>query len=160
MLVDAALGGMGVRLLGRDVRALDGRRWTSTEHNLDRAFELDGVRYGVEIKNTLKYIPEDELGIKLKMCETLGLRPLFIVRMMPKAWAWPRVIKGGGYVMMLGEQFYPVGHEAFAADVREHLRLPVSCPRRLSDGPIDKFRGWHDKYLEKNLRGYGAARQG
>jgi hypothetical protein len=159
MLVDAALGGLGVRLLGRDVRELEGRSWTQTEHNLDRAYELDGVRYGVEIKNTLKYIDDNELSIKLRICEVLGLRPLFVVRMMPKTWAWPRVIKGGGYVMMLGEQFYPVGSEEFAAAVREHLLLPVDCPRRLGGGPIDKFYRWHRTNLEKNRMGYGASRQ-
>jgi hypothetical protein len=158
MLVDAALGGIGVRLLGRDVRDLYGRTWTRTEHNLDRAYELEGVRYGVEIKNTLKYIDDNELSIKLQICEMLGLRPLFVVRMMPKSWAWPRVIKGGGYVMMLGEQFYPVGYEGFAAEVREQLLLPVSCPRRLADGPIDKFRRWHDANLDRNRLGYGEAR--
>lgn len=160
MLVDAGLGGMGVRLLGRDVRDLEGRSWTRTEHNLDRAYELDGVRYGVEIKNTLKYIDDNELSIKLQMCDALGLRPLFIVRMMPKSWAWPRVIRNGGYVMMLGEQFYPIGYEAFASEVREHLLLPVSCPRRLADGPIHKFRRWHDRNLDRNRAGFGAARQG
>ena len=132
MLVDGALGGMGVRLLGRDVRQLDGRAWTRTEHNLDRAYELDAVRYGVEINNTLKYVDDSELAIKLQMCDELGLRPLFIVRMMPKSWAWPRIIKAGGYVMMLGEQFYPVGSEAFAAEVRQRLLLPVSCPAQIS----------------------------
>jgi hypothetical protein len=144
--------------LARDVRELDGRVWMHTEHNLDRAYELDGVRYGVEIKNTLKYIDDAELSIKLQICHDLGLRPLFVVRMMPKSWAWPRIIRGGGYVMMLGEQFYPVGYEGFAAEVREHLLLPVSCPRRLADGHVEKFRRWHERNLGRNQRGYGAGR--
>jgi hypothetical protein len=160
LLVDAALGTAGVRLLGRDLRELHGRAWTRTEHNLDRAFDLDGVRYGVEIKNTLKYIDSDELEIKLEMCSVLGLRPLFIVRMMPKSWAWPRVIQPGGYVMMLGEQFYPLGAEEFAAEVRQRLLLPVVCRKRLDDGHVDKFRRWHNTNLERNLPGFGVARQG
>ena len=135
LLVDAALGTAGMRLLARDVLELDGRMWTETDHNLDRAFELDGVRYGVEIKNTLKYIDDEELEIKLGICSVLGLRPLFVVRMMPKCWTWPRVIRQGGYVMMLGEQFYPLGAEAFADEVREQLSpsgLQAAVGRRSS----------------------------
>ena len=159
IVVDAGLASAGVRLLARDVSALDGRAWTETGHNLDRAYELNGVRYGVEIKNTLKYINDGELEIKLNICKTLGLRPLFVVRMMPKAWAWPRIIQPGGYVMMLGDQLYPVGAEEFAKEVREQLLLPVTCPKRLEDGHVERFLRWHHKNLAKNQLGFGAGRK-
>lgn len=159
-LVDAALGGLGTRLLGRDVSAIDGRKWTRTGHNLDRAVEIDGIRYGIEIKNTLKYIDAVELEIKLQMCKLLGLRPLFVVRMMPRTWAWGQVIKGaGGFVLMLGEQYYPVGHDTFAAAVRAGLLLPVSCPKRLPDGPVERFSRWHQDNHVKNSGGYGSAQE-
>lgn len=159
IMVDAGLASAGGRLLSRDVRELDGRVWTATNHNLDRAYELDNVRYGIEIKNTLKYIDDAELTTKLEICRTLGLRPLFVVRMMPKTWAWSRVIQQGGYVMMLGEQLYPVGAEEFAKDVREQLLLPVSCPRRLEDGHVQRFIRWHRKNLVRNSGGFGSAKK-
>jgi hypothetical protein len=70
----------------RDVREWQGRRWERTEHNLDRVFEADGRAYGIEIKNTLKYIGRGELSLKIEMCQFLGLVPLFVMRFAPKVY--------------------------------------------------------------------------
>ena len=50
---------------GQKVRSNGGRNWEETGHDLDRVFERDGIGYGTEIKNTLKYIPREELTIKV-----------------------------------------------------------------------------------------------
>lgn len=49
-LFDAALPRIGMRPVARDVTAHEGKTWTKTKHNLDRIYELDGVHYGIEIK--------------------------------------------------------------------------------------------------------------
>src|SRR5262249_32445597 len=41
---------------GRNVRAYGGRTWAETGHDLDFVFERDGRVYGVEVKNTLRYV--------------------------------------------------------------------------------------------------------
>ena len=65
---------------GKKVREYKGKHWTASGHDLDRIFERDGIAYGVEVKNTLKYIESSELATKLQMCQSLGVRPLFIMR--------------------------------------------------------------------------------
>jgi hypothetical protein len=106
----------------------------------------DGVAYGVEIKNTLKYIPSDEFAVKLEMCRFLGLRPLFIMRFAPKSYNY-QIIGAGGFSLIFKYQLYPFGQKAFADRVKEQLGLPVDCPVRISDGTIERFLKWHNASL-------------
>ena len=128
----------------RDVNQFAGHQWTETRHNLDRIFEKDGVLYGAEIKNRLSYISQDELYTKLKMCETLHLRPLFIARWMPKSYVY-ELFQRGGFALLMKFQFYPFGSESLAATVRGRLKLPVDCPRRLEHGTLQRVLKFHDR---------------
>ena len=132
-MFDAALPTGGFMPRAKDVREYEGRKWEQTAHDLDRVFERDGVRYGVEIKNTLPYIDRRELQIKLAMCEALGLRPLFIMRSAPKSYIH-QVNQAGGFVLRFDWQLYPFGYEAFAEEIHEKLGLPVDCPRAIETG--------------------------
>jgi hypothetical protein len=143
LLVDAGLPSVGFLPKARDANQFARRQWTETKHNLDRIFEKDGVLYGAEIKNRLSYISQDELYTKLKMCETLHLRPLFIARWMPKSYIY-ELFKRGGFALLMRFQFYPFGSESLAANVRERLKLPVDCPRRLEDGTLQRLLKFHD----------------
>src|SRR5262249_24949858 len=142
MMFDAALPAVGFAPRGRDIREWQGRRWTETEHDLDRVFEADGRTYGVEIKNTLKYIPKGELDLKIRMCRFLGLRPLFIMRFAPKVYTF-ELYKAGGFGLLFKDQLYPFGNERLAETVRAELRLPVHCPPTVPDGHVQRFVGWH-----------------
>jgi hypothetical protein len=148
LLVDAGFADIGFRILGRNVRAVDGRAWTETGHNLDRLItrEADGVRYGVEIKNTLPYIDLDELEIKLRMCAYFGVRPMFIARAMPRNYIY-RVQQEGGFSLILGDQFYPLLAADLARRVRQRLTLPVAAVRQLSDTALARFFKWHLNHL-------------
>src|SRR5215831_9670724 len=108
LLFDAALPTQGFMPRARAIRAWAGREWTETDHNLDRVYERDGIAYGAEIKNTLIYMPPEEMVVKLRMCEHLGLRPLFIVRMAPKNYI-ELVRERGGYTFVFEWQQYPFG---------------------------------------------------
>ena len=81
-LVDVGFARIGFRILQSKVREVGGKRWIVSNHDLDRVIARDGVRYGVEIKNQLGYIEQEEFAIKLAMCEHFGVRPMFIARMM------------------------------------------------------------------------------
>ncbi|MEW6001193.1 MAG: hypothetical protein AB1638_00870 [Nitrospirota bacterium] len=61
---------------GQDINEFKGKKWIKTNHDLDFIIEKDRIVYGCEVKNTFDYIDEDELSIKLEICEYLGLRPL------------------------------------------------------------------------------------
>lgn len=62
---------------GRNIREFEGRIWTRTNHNLDFIFEKDKRAYGVEVKNTLGYMDQEEFKIKIEMCQFLGTTTTF-----------------------------------------------------------------------------------
>jgi hypothetical protein len=138
LLVDAALPLAGFSQVARNARSFKGITWQQSGHDLDRIVEREGIPYGVEIKNTLPYIPRDELEIKLSMCRHLGLLPLFVSRMAPKNYSF-EIIEAGGISWILGTQFYPFGHQQLADAVRNQLRLPVAAPARIEDGAITRL---------------------
>jgi len=146
LMFDAALPTQGFMPKAKKVTAYGGKQWTTTGHDLDRIYERDGVPYGAEIKNTLPYIPTDELKIKLRMCSFLGLKPLFIVRMAPKSYI-QEVHKQGGFTLVFKYQLYPHGFSTFAEEVRNRLKLPVDSPASIEHGTIQRFLTWHTKQL-------------
>jgi hypothetical protein len=144
LLVDAALPTVGFLPKARNVNQFGDLHWSETKHNLDRIFEKDGIHYGAEIKNRLSYISQEEFYIKLEMCERLRLRPLFIARMMPRSYVY-ELFKRGGFALLMKFQFYPLGSESFAAQVRKRLTLPVDCPKRLEDGTLQRLLRYHNR---------------
>jgi len=59
----------GFHTLSTNTNEYENLKWKKTGHNLDFIIEKDEIVYGVEIKNTLDYIEQDEFNIKLDMCE-------------------------------------------------------------------------------------------
>lgn len=127
---------------GRNTRAYAGREWVETAHELDFVFDRDGVAYGVEVKNTLRYMEYDELRTKIRMCEALGLKPVFAARMLPKSWI-KEVVDSGGFALIMKYQLYPWTHRGLALQVRKELELPVDAPRALEQGTMERFMRWH-----------------
>lgn len=147
LMVDQAFCRAGFTIAAENVNAVEGRVWTDTRHDLDRVYTKDGILFGAEIKNTLKYIPRDEFEVKLAMCRTFGVVPLFVVRMVSKEHIF-RVSREGGFCLVLRWQLYPFGFEELAREVREQLELPVDCPRRLEAGTVQRLANWHRRRLE------------
>jgi hypothetical protein len=148
LMVDQAFCRAGFTIEAENVNAIEGRVWTDTQHDLDRVYTKDGVRFGTEIKNTLKYIPREEFEVKLAMCRAFGVVPLFVVRMLPKDYVF-RVAREGGFCLVLQWQMYPFGFEELARNIREQLELPVDCPRRLEAGTVQRLANWHRRRLER-----------
>lgn len=134
----------GFALKARETREFNNKKWTETENNIDFIFEKEGISYGVEVKNTLRYIEREEFDIKIRLCHWLELRPVFAVRMLPKAWIID-LNKEGGFGLILKYQLYPWGHKRLAVRVRKELGLPVDAPKALFDGTMDRFVNWHIK---------------
>jgi hypothetical protein len=149
-LADAAFARVGFRILQSKVREVDGKAWGETGHDLDRLIERDGVRYGVEIKNTLGYIEQTEFQVKLRMCGYLGVRPMFIARMMPKSYIY-EVYLAGGFCLILLDQHYPLMSDALATRVRDRLKLPVTSIREYPDTALQRFEKWHEGSLSRVL---------
>ncbi len=129
---------------GRGVREFRGKKWDKSEHDIDFIFERDSVPYGIEVKNTLGYIQRKEFEIKIQLCKTLGIRPVFAVRMIPKPWI-NELNKRGGFALVFKYQLYPWTHRELAKRVATELGLPVDAPRALEDGTMERFLKWHIK---------------
>jgi len=128
LLADAAFFDQNFALRAKTVRSWNRKDWRETGHNLDRIYERDGIAYGVEIKNTLKYISAEEIRIKISMCRFLGLRPVVIARSLPSHYIY-QLDRAGGFGLIIGKQLYPFGHEALAQQVRERLGFKAECSR-------------------------------
>jgi len=131
---------------GRNTRAFAGKTWEATDQNLDFIFERDGVTYGIEVKNTLGYMDHDEFAAKIRLSQFLGVKPVFVVRMMPKTWI-NELNKAGGFALVLKYQLYPWTHKELARRVARELGLPVDAPRALAEGTMSRFLKWHEKKL-------------
>lgn len=142
VLIDAGLPRRGFQFAGEKVRSWGAANWTKTGHDLDRVFTRDGIAYGLEIKNRLGYIDVEVFDAKLAMCQHLGLRPLFVARMMPETYM-RRVRQADGFCLLMGRQFFPLGYEDLARRMREELNLPTGTPQRLEDQTLDRFYNWH-----------------
>jgi hypothetical protein len=129
-------------LRGRDARTYGERTWTETQHDLDFVFERDGRAYGVEVKNTLRYIDYGEFKTKIRMCESLGVAPVFAARMLPRSWIH-ELISAGGFALIMKYQLYPWAHRELARRVSRELSLPVDAPRALESGTMMRFLKWH-----------------
>jgi hypothetical protein len=151
LVCDAGLGGAGFVRAATNARDWEGRSWTRTEHNLDRIYKRDGIAYGCEIKNTLKYLPVTTRQIKTAMCEHLGIVPLFIVRWLPKSHMYD-IIQAGGFAILFEHQLYPIGQEKLAREVRERLGLPVVCRRDFPPDAVARFVKLHERRVEKRGR--------
>lgn len=131
---------------GRDVRSYGGKTWNNSEHNLDFIFERDGIAYGIEVKNTLTYMDKKEFDVKVKLCKHLGIRPVFVVRMIPKSWMF-ELYKAGGFGLIFKYQLYPYSHRELAIRVANELGLPLDSPRAIEEGTMARFLRFHKKLL-------------
>lgn len=131
---------------GRNANEYNGRAWSQTGHDLDFIFERDGAAYGVEVKNTLGYMDKKEFEIKVQLCQSLGIRPLFVVRMMPRTWIHELNL-AGGFALILKYQLYPWSHHELAKRVAKELNLPVDAPKAIEDGTMVRFLRWHRKLV-------------
>jgi hypothetical protein len=140
-------------LRAEEANEWQGKKWLDSNHNLDFIFERNSVAYGVEVKNTLGYLDSNEFVTKIKMARFLGLKPLFVVRDLPRTWI-SALAKSGGFALIMRYQFYPWTHEALAGRVRDELGLPVDTPKKIEDGTMMRLEQWianpPTHYLESN----------
>lgn len=158
LLADLAMMEQGFSVRSKKVRTWNGREWTFTGHDLDRVYERDGIEFGCEIKNTLGYIPKDELIVKLQMCKALGLRPLVIARSLPPHYV-NMLYRAGGLGWIIGKQLYPFGYEKLAEEVRRELGFRVSCAPGIEAGAVERFEKAYGKLRDRIRREKRRARR-
>jgi hypothetical protein len=146
LMFDSALSRQEFFIKAKNANTWQGRSWTQTGHNLDRIVVRDDVSYGVEIKNTQNYINRVELETKLRLCQHLELRPLFILRFAPKTYIH-EVSRRGGFVLLFEHQIYPMGHGPLMLEVAQKLGIKVHSPRDIKEGDMQRLMKWHHKKL-------------
>jgi hypothetical protein len=146
-LVLEAFTRFGFKVIGRNTNELDGNQWVETNHDIDFIFERDSVRYGFEVKNTLSYMNSKELEIKIRLCKSLGILPVFAVRMMPSNWI-EQLRVDGGFALILKYQMYPLNCRSLVEEIKGKLNLPVDTPSALFDGTVSRFI---NHYHTKNM---------
>lgn len=146
LLVHHAFTKNGFIPKGEHTKKINNTEWTESEHDLDFIFERNGIQYGVEVKNTMSYISKQLFLTKLEICEYLNLKPLFIVRMLPKNW-FMEVKQRGGYVMFLEYQVHPPSHRELTKRIGRELNLKLDCPESIQDGTMNRFLQWHNKQI-------------
>ena len=150
MMVLEAFARFQFVMRGRETGAFAGKRWAESNHNLDFIFERDGQVYGIEVKNMLGYMEYQEFKTKIRMCEFLGIHPIFAARMLPRTWI-AELVGAGGYAMIMKYQLYPWTHKNLARRVASELGLPVDAPRAIQEGTMQRLLGWHKGRREREF---------
>jgi hypothetical protein len=149
-LVKAELRANGFTILGENSNTYRGQTWTRTRHDLDFIAELsNGKGIGVEVKNTIPYIPREEMRIKLDICDYLGIKALFAVRWMPKSYIYEEVRPRGGFCWLFEYQAYPLGHEALCAEVVRRLNFPAMVMTEIPPRAQQIFSEYFVKPLQR-----------
>ena len=149
MMFDSAFARNGFAIAAKDVKSWNAKTWVQTNHNLDRIVIRDGIAYGVEIKNTQNYIGHEELNTKLRLCDYLGLTPLFVMRFAPKSYM-NQIVQAKGFGLLFDDQIYPWGHSSLLAEVRDRLGLKVAAPRDIPEGHMYRLVAWHRKKVQRS----------
>lgn len=145
IMVSNALFRGGFQYMDKDANSYNGKTWTETKHNFDFIVKKDDVPYGVEVKNTLGYMDNNELKILLHIAGYLDLVPLFFCRMLPGNWINDIYQQHNGVSIILGHQLYPYGEENTAKTIKENLGLPVDSPKELYDSTIKRLIDNHNR---------------
>lgn len=104
--------------------------------------------YGVEVKNTLGYMEQDEFDIKLQMCNYLGINPLWILRNAPKN-QFDQMKAEDGFILKFWAQIYPPTQEPLVRDIWNLMRLPVAVWIEIPLKVINLFLRHHNRLKSK-----------
>jgi len=144
-LVRAELRANGFLIVGIHTKQYRDKEWTETGHDLDFIAELgNGEAIGLEVKNTLPYIPKKEFELKLKMCEYFGVRPVFAARWLPKNYIY-QAYRKRGFGWLFEYQAYPLGHERLCEQLQKRLSFPVMVMTELPPKSQELFSKWVKK---------------
>jgi len=133
-------------ILGRDTNVHMGKRWTKSNKDLDFIIEKDGCTYGVEVKNTFDYMPQDEFEEKLDMCQFFGIFPLFPVRFAsPQQYEMMQNV--GGLALVFKTRIFPPGNQKLATEIWNNFRLPVNVWYRISNPVESIFISYHGRNI-------------
>ncbi|MEM3713300.1 MAG: hypothetical protein QXR97_07180 [Thermoproteota archaeon] len=137
--------------LGRDVSEFRGRKVASSGSgpppNIDFVMEKNGITYGVDIKNWIKYERDTVLKVKQKVdvAIQLNLVPFIIARYVDDDTMYREIIKRGGLVYRFWDLLIPSSFYSLAAQARDLLGYPVTATDVLPDLMGSEILNLHEK---------------
>lgn len=121
-------------------------KWMETDENLDFILERDGVSYGVEVKNTLRYIEYDEFTNKMKICNLLGLIPMWVLRNAPEV-QFNTMKAKNGIILAFRSQIYPFSQEGLTREMWNLMRLPVTVKSEMPPKTVRIMNDFHTRNI-------------
>jgi len=147
-LFKIAYAARGFQLIGEDTNEYKEKKWRQSKKNLDFILEKEGKGFGCEVKNTLGYMEREEWEEKIKICNFLGITPIFIVRYSPTVWNY-EIFKLKGLVHIFREQVYPPGKKILVDRMKIENDLPVMVSEKVPDGVMAPIL----KVIDKRILG-------
>jgi hypothetical protein len=140
-LVKGELRAQGFMILSEFSNEYNNKKWEGKE-TLDIIAEnrIKRLVVGVEVKNMLSLISHKEVSTKIKMCNFLGIKPIFACR-----WIEPhrkKITENGGLAWQFKKQLYPLGQENFVKEIRKRFNFPMEVKSELPAKSILEFREW------------------
>jgi len=146
---------LGFKFHGRDVSSFGGRKAVGVPSkeppNLDFVFERDGVRYGIDVKNWIRYEwnSRDEVVSKLRVAADLGVVPFIVARYMDKDLVYKRIVQEGSLVYRYRHLLVPSVYESLAEAARELLGYPILAVDKLPGFKVDWIGKLHSAFVER-----------
>jgi hypothetical protein len=157
-LVACELRAQQFNIISKKSNEYNGQKWTGSGSNLDiiATHKVKNLKIGVEIKNSLNVISKKQLEEKIKICNFLGLTPVFAVR-----WLRPHIHllkKSNGFAWIFETQIYPRGFNKLVKFIYRRLsiysrktnsielKFPVTVSGDLPQNSISMFEDWIDTF--------------
>jgi hypothetical protein len=135
-------------IVDRNTNSFKGNTWRKSDKELDFIIEREGINYGVEVKNTFDYMPQDEFDEKIEMCRFLGLLPAFPLRC-PSEQQYALMKTVDGLALKFKTRVFPPGNQKLVTDIWNHFRLPVYIWEKIPP-PIEAvFLNYHHHHLKR-----------
>ena len=151
-----AFENLGFEILDRDVSKLNGERVVGIPGkktpNLDFAIKRDGIKYGVDIKNWMRYEKNtrNEVDLKIVAAEQLKIVPFIIPRYIDRQWVNKIIYEKNGVVCEYKQLIFPSSQRSLAEDAKKYLGYPIVATDTPPRDLIDKIEDIHRRYLSKN----------
>jgi len=146
---------LGFKIHGRDMSEFGGKRVEGVSGkappNLDLVVERNGVVYGVDVKNWIKYESSEVEKIKKKVdvaCK-LDIVPFIIARYVDKDTIYKVIYKNRGLTYPYRELLIPSSFRSLADECKSCLGYPILAVDELPDYKVRWLEKLHVDYVTK-----------
>jgi len=143
------------KLHGRDVSEFKGLKVKSVNGkkppDLDFVVERDGVIYGVDVKNWIRYEygSRGEILHKVRLAKQLRLVPFIVARYIDREITNKVIYEHQGLVYEYKNLLLPFTMRSLAEDCKKYMGYPVLAVEELPEDMLKRLEDIHHRYLSK-----------